>query len=151
MAGVPTDTQHGSGALREPAGPLTARATARAHRAARLGRAAEDVAARFLVSQGLELVLRNFRRRLGEIDLVACDADVIVIAEVRTRSNHAYGGAAASVGARKRARIVRAAQLFLQRHPQFMRRRLRFDVVIVFDALARVPRVQWIKHAFSST
>jgi len=121
---------------------------ARAHAAARLGRAAEDVAARFLISRGLQVLQRNFRRRLGEIDLVARDADVLVIVEVRTRSTEQYGGAAASISARKRARIVRATHLLLQRHHEYARLPARFDVVIVFDALARSPRVQWIKHAF---
>src|SRR5262245_29915234 len=77
-------------------------AAARAHAAARLGRAAEDIAARFLISQGLQVLQRNFRRRLGEIDLVARDSDVLLIVEVRTRSSEQYGGAAASISARKR-------------------------------------------------
>ena len=64
---------------------------ARARAAAQLGRAAEDVAARYLTSQGLRVVQRNFRRRLGELDLVARDRDVVVIVEVRTRSSEKYG------------------------------------------------------------
>ena len=123
-------------------------AAARAHAAARLGRAAELVAARFLTSHGLQVLQQNFRRRLGEIDLVARDKDVIVIVEVRTRSSEQYGGAAASISGRKRARIIRATHLLLQRHREYARMRVRFDVIIVFEALGTDPRVQWIKHAF---
>ena len=121
---------------------------ARARAAAQLGRAAEDVAARYLTSQGLRVVQRNFRRRLGELDLVARDRDVVVIVEVRTRSSEKYGGAAASIDARKRARVVRAARLLLKTRPEYAQVAVRFDVVIVYDALAENPRVQWIKHAF---
>jgi putative endonuclease len=121
---------------------------ARARAAAELGRTAEVIAARFLASRGLEILLRNFRRRLGEIDLVARDRDVLAIVEVRTRSSQQYGGAAGSIDWRKRTRIVRATQLLLRNHPQYAAMRIRFDVIVVFDALAENPRVQWLKHAF---
>ena len=62
-----------------------------------LGNEAERIAAQFFAAQGLTLVARNFRRRLGELDLIARCGDVLVIAEVRTRSSNAYGGAAASI------------------------------------------------------
>jgi putative endonuclease len=123
----------------------------RARAAARLGRAAEDVAARHLASQGLRILQRNFRRRLGEIDLVAREGGIVVIVEVRTRSSDKYGGAAASIDARKRARIIRAARLLLQIRPEYARAPVRFDVVIVHEALAENPRVHWIKHAFLAT
>ena len=119
--------------------------------AAELGRAAEAVADAFLRSQGVEVLLRNFRRRLGEIDLVARDRNEIVIVEVRTRSSQKFGGAAASIDARKRARLVRAAHLLLLSHPELARARVRFDVIVVLDSLGELPRVQWIKHAFVTT
>lgn len=122
---------------------------ARAHAAAELGRAAEAVAARFLASHGLEIVMRNFRRRLGEIDLVARDGPVLVIVEVRTRSTQKYGGAAASVDWRKRTRIVRAAKQLLIKHAEYTQMRIRFDVILVSNALEQNPQVQWIKHAFA--
>jgi putative endonuclease len=45
----------------------------------------------------LQLVERNFRRRVGEIDLIVRRGDELIVIEVRTRSNNAYGGATASV------------------------------------------------------
>ncbi len=132
---------------RRPGSPAGARA-ARAHAAALLGRAAEATAARFLANHGLEILLRNFRRRLGEIDLVARDGDILVIVEVRTRGSEKYGGGAASIDWRKRTRIVRAAHLLLRRYTEFARRRVRFDVIVVFNALAEEPQVLWLKHAF---
>ena len=121
---------------------------ARGRIAVELGRAAEDIAARFLISQGLEVVLRNFRRRLGEIDLVARDKGVLVVAEVRTRSSNRYGGAAASIDARKQRRIILATLLMLRRYKQYARMRVRFDALVVSDVLSEKPQVQWIRQAF---
>jgi putative endonuclease len=83
-------------------------------RRAETGRAAEDAAASLLRAQGLTIVERNFRTKLGEIDLVARDKDEIVFVEVRARASAAYGGAAASVGGLKRRKLIRAAQVWLQ-------------------------------------
>ncbi len=117
----------------------------------RVGTLAEDIAAQYLCARGLTLLKRNYRRRLGELDLIAREAaDVLVIAEVRTRASDAYGGAAASVDGRKRRRIVRAAQQLLQRERDLARLRVRFDVIVVSDLASSTPRVEWIKHAFEA-
>ncbi len=116
----------------------------------RIGAAAEAAAERFLVAQGLEILGRNFRRRLGEIDLIARQGQVLVIVEVRTRANGAFGGAAASVSAAKQRRIVRTAQQLLQRQRALAALRARFDVVVVHEPVASAPRIEWIRHAFEA-
>ena len=115
-----------------------------------LGAAAEQVAVDFLRAQGLEILERNFRRRLGELDITARDGDVLVIAEVRTRSSDWFGGAAASVGFRKQARLIRAASLLLQQRRELAKLRVRFDVLTVAGVRGDAPRVEWIRHAFST-
>jgi putative endonuclease len=97
------------------------------------GDAAEDQALALLQAQGLRLLIRNYRmpgRGAAEIDLVMQAPDgTVVFVEVRQRSRIDHGGAGASIGAAKRARIVRAAQHYLMRW-----RRLppvRFDVVLI--------------------
>jgi putative endonuclease len=109
-----------------------------------IGRAAEDAAAAFLESQGLLILLRNFRRRAGELDIVARDNDTLIIVEVRTRSSNAYGSAAASVDFRKQAKLRRAAALLLQQRKDLASLRVRFDVV----AMSPMD-IEWIKHAFT--
>jgi putative endonuclease len=107
------------------------------------GDRAESVAARFLEAQGLRIVARNFRTRLGEIDLVAQDGDVLVFVEVRLRAHDRFGGAAASVGPGKQRRLIAAARgylLRLGREP-----RCRFDVVAL-DA----GEPQWLRGAFDA-
>ena len=102
---------------------------------------AEEAAARFLARHGLRIVARNFRTRLGEIDLVACDGDTLVFVEVRQRASAAFGGAAVSIGARKQQRIAAAAAQYLARLAQ--EPACRFDVVTLDD---RGPT--WMRGAF---
>jgi len=115
-----------------------------------IGRRAEELAAQFLRDQGLEILARNYRRRLGELDIVARSAGVLVVAEVRSRASAAVGGAAASVGWRKRQRITRAASALLQQHPEFARLAVRFDVLIVSEPLSPSPGIEWLRHAFEA-
>ena len=116
-----------------------------------VGQSAEELAAEFLEQQGLTVVLRNYRRRSGEIDLVARHGDVLIIGEVRTRSSESFGGAAASVDGWKQHKIVRAATQLLQARPDLAKLRVRFDVLVVHDPTGDNPRVEWIQHAFDAT
>jgi putative endonuclease len=113
----------------------------------RAGAAAEDRAARCLESAGLQLLARNYRCRMGELDLVATAGDVLVVAEVRLRSSTRFGGAAASITWQKRRRIVRATRHLLAREPALQRLRVRFDALVVEGAGAEV---EWIKGAFDA-
>lgn len=93
------------------------------------GAQAEALAAQFLERHGLAILARNFRTRRGEIDLVARDGDTLVFVEVRLRARSDFGGAAASVTARKQQRIVAAALAWLAR----LRREppCRFDAILL--------------------
>jgi putative endonuclease len=112
------------------------------------GRAGEALAQRHLEARGLRILARNYRvargrsRPGGEIDLVAVEPDgTLVFVEVRVRRGRMGGGAAASVGAAKQARLIHAARTWLaalSRVPP-----CRFDVVAVDG-----DRVQWLKAAF---
>jgi putative endonuclease len=115
-----------------------------ATRAQLLGARAERIAGEYLQGQGLTILERNYRRRLGEIDLVALDQGVLVIAEVRTRSS------AASVSRIKQRRIIRAAAQLLQQHRDYAALPVRFDVLIVDAAASAAPQVNWLRHAFEA-
>ena len=116
-----------------------------------LGAEAEEIAASYLTAHGAEVLERNYRRRLGELDVIAREGDTLLIVEVRTRSTNAYGGAAASIDGRKRRRIVRAAQQLLQQRRSLARLAVRFDVIVVSDVEKPNPRVEWIRHAFDTS
>jgi putative endonuclease len=106
---------------------------------ARAGAAAEALAARYLEQQGLTIVTRNFRTRRGEIDLVARDGATLVFVEVRLRRGASHGGAAESITAAKRTRLLAAARYYLMRVPGPPP--CRFDAVLL-DALD-AARVDW--------
>ena len=122
------------------------KATGRRTSAQLSGGAAEDAAARFLERRGLDVVARNYRTRMGEIDLVARDGATLVFVEVRKRARSAqrFGGAAASVDARKRMRIEAAARHFLARLAQ--EPPCRFDVV----TLDGDTSIEWHRAAFET-
>jgi putative endonuclease len=109
----------------------------------RAGARAEDLCAQLLERAGLRVLARNWRCRLGEIDLVAEDRGTLVFAEVRYRRSAGYGGAGESVTAAKQARIVAAARAYLRGRPEAD---CRFDVLLL-DSL-QAERVQWIRNAF---
>lgn len=105
------------------------------------GREAEARAAAHLEKCGLRLVDRNFRVRGGEIDLIMRDGATLVFVEVRARRNGDFGGAGASIDARKQARLTLAARHWLARHGECA---CRFDCVL-FDA----GRLTWLRDAFA--
>jgi putative endonuclease len=109
------------------------------------GTRAEALGAAFLEARGLVIVERNWRRRCGELDLIAREGDTLVFVEVRLRRNQAYGGAAASIHPGKRARLIAAASLYLSelQHTPCCR----FDALL-FDALAD-SRVEWLRDIIS--
>src|SRR5579871_3603931 len=114
------------------------------------GRIAEDRAASWLIERGWRVVARNFNRRVGELDIVARHGRVLAVIEVRTRANDEYGGAAASVTARKQQRVLRATAELLQQRKDLRGLLVRFDVVVVHEPNSSQSRVEWIQHAFEA-
>jgi putative endonuclease len=110
------------------------------------GRRGEDVATAFVAGLGWRVVVRNFRCRAGEIDLVALDGDTVVFLEVRSRTGDRRGTPLESVDWRKQARVGRVARHFLAARG-WHERAARFDVVGVrFDA--EPPAVEHVRAAF---
>ena len=112
------------------------------------GADAESRAAEWLSARGLGVIAQNWRCRFGEIDLVLQDGATVVFAEVRLRANPRFGGAAASIDARKQAKLVASAQLFLAARPALRTRPCRFDAVLLGDANGN--DVEWIRNAFDA-
>jgi putative endonuclease len=107
------------------------------------GKEAENHAASFLQSQGLRLVARNYRCRMGEIDLIMEHGSTLVFVEVRMRRSENFGGAAASITGHKQRKLIHAAQHFLQQ--QTKQPSCRFDAVLMSG-----DKIEWIKDAFSA-
>jgi putative endonuclease len=115
------------------------------------GDEAEDRALAYLRARGLCLVQRHYRVARGpgapggEIDLILRDGTTLVFVEVRSRRASAarFGGAAASIGAAKRQRLVKTALHYLMRWPAPPA--CRFDVVAIDG-----ERIEWLPGAFDA-
>jgi putative endonuclease len=116
-----------------------------------LGQRGEAAAARFLHRQGLTIVARSDRGRLGEIDLVAVDQRTVVFVEVKTRRSHEAGHPAEAVDRAKQRRLTRLALTYLKRHG-LLENPARFDVVAVtWSDDAKPPVIEHFRNAFEPT
>ena len=112
-----------------------------------LGREGERLAAEHLVARGLVILARNWRRREGELDVVATDGRSLVVCEVKTRSGVGYGLPVEAVTRAKAARIRRLAHQWLaESRARFVD--VRFDVVAVLLLPGRAPQVEHYEGAF---
>jgi putative endonuclease len=106
------------------------------------GAAAEQQACDYLQQQGLRLITRNFRCRLGEIDLIMRDKNSLVFVEVRCRKNNFFGGGLDSITTIKQTKLSRAASFYLQ-HNGLTEAPCRFDAIAI-----TANNIEWIKNAF---
>ncbi|MCI0378413.1 MAG: YraN family protein [Gemmataceae bacterium] len=114
------------------------------------GSRSERAAAKFLKRQGFRILARNFTCDLGELDLVALDADCIVFAEVRSTEAGASSRPAESVDLAKQKRLSRLALYYLQKK-RLLNHPARFDVLSVsWPEGSRQPTIQHIKNAFEA-
>ena len=107
------------------------------------GAEAEAVAAAFLEARGLTILARNYRCRLGEIDLIARDGPTTVFVEVRRRASRSFGGAAASITSAKQLKLLKAARHYMSRLGVMPE--CRFDALLIEG---EPPRIEWIRNAF---
>lgn len=110
----------------------------------KIGSEAEQIAHDFLLRQGLICVERNFRARVGEIDLIMSKGSLAIVVEVRRRSRLNHGCALESVDHWKQTKVRRCAALWWQLKGCQRYQSLRFDVIAIDKNL----QVQWVENAF---
>jgi putative endonuclease len=108
------------------------------------GNYAEALAADYLQQQGLHIIARQVRYRVGELDLICRDGNACVFVEVKARQSDAFGGPLSAVTSSKIKRLRRAAACYLQGTQQ-SHRPCRFDVVGVHLGTGAMT---WIRDAF---
>ena len=117
-----------------------------------IGQTAETAACTYLQCQGLKLLQRNYRSRLGEIDLVMLDNGALVFVEVRCRKHRLYGGSVESITQNKQHCIKQTALIYLKQNKLFEKQACRFDVIAITMSACDEPladeHIQWIKDAF---
>ncbi|MFH1413671.1 MAG: YraN family protein [Candidatus Omnitrophota bacterium] len=111
-----------------------------------LGRSAEDCAVDLLKKNGYKILARNYRTKLGEIDIVAVDQDTICFVEVKMRRTERFGSPLDSISRFKQRQISKAALVYLQKN-KLLNKKARFDVVSMIY-LKNSPQINLIKNAF---
>lgn len=91
-----------------------------------------------------EIIVRNYRSRYGEIDIIAKDGDFLVFIEVKTRKTKKYGQASEFVNFAKQQKIIKTASQFLMQNTLDLQPR--FDVIEVYN-----NEINHIKNAFTCT
>ena len=111
-----------------------------------LGNKGEKLAADLLQDSGYRILYRNYKTKLGEIDIIAKDKDTICFIEVKTRSSDRFGCGSEAVLKTKQRQIAKVALNFLK-DKRFLDKKARFDVVSL-DCSSLEPRLDLIKDAF---
>jgi putative endonuclease len=111
-----------------------------------LGILAEDKAVKFLKASGYKVLHRNYRCKLGEIDIIARDKDTICFVEVKCRLSDRFGKGSEAVTGKKQAQISKAALNFLKEN-NLLDKSARFDVVSL-DTCGAQEQIALIKNAF---
>jgi putative endonuclease len=93
-----------------------------------LGKLGEQLAAEFLAESDLQILDRNWQCPEGEIDIVALERGVLVICEVKTRSDNRYGTPLEAISARKHARLRKLSVRWVTAHGVYYDR-IRIDIV----------------------
>ncbi len=106
------------------------------------GEKGEVIAREYLKKQGLTFVEQNYSCRLGEIDLIFKDGNVLVFIEVKTRSSEKYGLPSEAVTPYKQSKIRQVATSYMIEHKCYPCA-CRFDVVEVLDG-----KVTYLRNAF---
>jgi putative endonuclease len=115
----------------------------------RLGEIGEDLACQDLERRGYSVIARRYRRRGGEIDIIALDGATLVFVEVKARDGRRFGFAAEAVTACKRRRLASVALDYVTRH-HLQNCPCRFDVVAI-QLTASGAEIQLFQNAFAMT
>lgn len=111
----------------------------------KIGEEYEEAAVRYLEQAGYEVIERNFRCKLGEIDIIAKDHCYLVFIEVKYRSSARYGLPIEAVDIKKQKTIYRVAQWYLKEHKIGNNIDIRFDIVCILG-----DKITLYKNAFGS-
>ena len=112
-----------------------------------LGQAGEELATAYLEKAGYKILIRNYRQKCGEIDIIAEDRGTLVFVEVKTRKSTSFGIPFAAVTEKKQRQIGRVAQVYLSSNNLF-NHPARFDVISILMDEDRPPVIELLPNAF---
>ncbi len=111
------------------------------------GATGEELASTFLKKQGYKIVEKNFRTKLGEIDIIALDRGTVSFVEVKTRKSTTFGYPQEAVSLRKQKKISQVASIYLNQK-NLNAEKARFDVVAILLSPDQTEKIELIKDAF---
>ncbi len=113
-----------------------------------LGAIGEQYACEYLQQQGYSIIKRNYRIKIGELDIIAQKEDTVVFVEVKTRYSLSYGYGMESITLRKQRTIRKIAEFYYQmlKNPTL---KARIDVIDIVMGNGQVPlKIKHIENAF---
>ncbi|HMN16706.1 MAG: YraN family protein [Ignavibacteriota bacterium] len=111
------------------------------------GKDGEEIAAKYLLKKGFEILKRNYRFSHGEIDIIAKDGDTLVFVEVKTRKNLEYGEPEYAITKKKIQQLKKIAELYLF-DKQIEEADCRFDVIAIILGSENNPQITHYENAF---
>lgn len=109
------------------------------------GKLGEKIAKDFLINENYKIVELNYKNKIGEIDIIALDGNVLVFIEVKTRTNNAYGYPYEAVNYKKQNKIKNTSLMYLK-YKKLNDIQLRYDIIEVY--LTKRDKINHIKNAF---
>jgi len=95
------------------------------------GRAGEDTAASYLEEKGIKILEKNFRSRMGEIDIIALDGETLIFVEVKNWSHYGIDALEQAINTKKRHKIIETSKYFLSLHRKYRYMAIRYDVIFI--------------------
>ena len=110
-----------------------------------IGRSGEVMAKEYLISKGYKILEMNYRNKIGEIDIIAMDNEILVSVEVKTRRNYSYGYAFEAVHIKKQRKIINTSMVYIK-YKYLLNVQLRYDIIEVY--LTKTLKINHLDNAF---
>lgn len=112
-----------------------------------IGKIGEQISARYLIDKGYKIVERNYRNKIGEIDIITLKSDVIVFIEVKTRTNLNYGYPYEAVDNKKKKTIIKTSLIYLS-NKNINNVQCRYDIIEVYLNKENVYKINHLENVF---
>lgn len=109
------------------------------------GKSGEEIVRDYLISKGYIIIESNYRNKIGEIDIIAKDRNILVFIEVKTRTNITYGYAFEAVDKRKQRKIINTSMAYIK-FKNYKNTQLRYDIIEVY--LQNEIKINHLENAF---
>ena len=111
----------------------------------KIGTNGERAACRYLKESGYKIIKRNYRKKYGEIDIIAKRGDVLSFVEVKTRESKDFGLACEAVNKSKQEKIIKTAQTYILENDVDMDYSI--DIIEVYHKAGKIEKIEHLENA----